>query len=79
MFLMLKALLVWEGQKWQTEKDRQMEEQENSDTVGHPDRQHCQYIPSMTAVKILLKFTVKESFTEAAKENLLQKQWSEAS
>lgn len=51
-----------------------MEEQGYSDTVGQPDRQHCQYIPSMATVKILLKFTVKESFTEAAKENLLQKQ-----
>lgn len=50
-----------------------MEEQRSSDTVGQCDRQHSQHIPSLTAVKILINFTAKESFKEAAKENLLQK------
>lgn len=50
-----------------------MEEQRSSDTVGQCDRQHSQHIPSLTAVKILINFTAKESFKEAAKQNLLQK------
>lgn len=50
-----------------------MEEQRSSDTVGQCDRQHSQHIPSLTAVKILINFTGKESFKEPAKENLLQK------
>lgn len=57
----------------QMEKDRQMEEQRSSDTVGQCDRQHSQHIPSLTAVKMLINFTAKGSFKEAAKENLLEK------
>lgn len=50
-----------------------MEEQGKSDTVGQCDRQHCQHIPSLTAVNILLKFTAKESFKEAKRKNSYQK------
>lgn len=50
-----------------------MEEQGKSDTVGQCDRQHCQHIPSLTAVNILLNFTAKEGFKEAAKKKLLPK------
>lgn len=59
MFFMLKALIGWEGQKWQTEKDRQMEEQGYSDTVGQPDRPvHLQHgnCQNFTKIHSKIKF-----------------------